>query len=383
VSTLLADSPPAPGSEQPSAPERTAPPGEDPTSPSAPGRTCANCDAPLRDDQQWCLQCGAGQPGSLGERPSWRALTTLALLATFLVAGAAVAGAAALNGKGSATRTAAVVVARVPATVAPGASTPGAATPATPATPTTPALPGKPATPGGTTTKAPHAGSSGGSSGNFLFPSSTTKPPKIPAPATTPKSTAPTTGESTTTPSETGSSKTNTTTTGSKTTGSPQAEQPSAILLDTDAASTYNPYHYPETDFGDPALAIDGEASTAWTAQVIPSAAPRMAEGLLIDIKSPTKLGSVKIHTATPGMTVQIYGASGSKAPAAITAPGWTQLSSSHVLKKTERLKLNTAGKQFRFVVVWLVKAPAGLTGSGQAPARVSLNEVELFPPAG
>jgi hypothetical protein len=116
---------------------------------------------------------------------------------------------------------------------------------------------------------------------------------------------------------------------------------------------------------------------------VNPAAAPRMAEGLLIDLKSPTALGSVKIHTTTPGMTVQIYGAGGSKAPAAITDPGWTQLSSSHVLKKkTQRLKLNTAARQYRFLVVWLVRAPAGSTGSAGAPVRVSLNEVELFPPA-
>jgi hypothetical protein len=386
VSTLLADSPLAPDSEQPSATEQAAPPGEQSTPPSAPApdRTCANCDTPIQDDQQWCMRCGMAQPGSLGERTNWRALTALALVAMFLVAGAAVAGAAALNGKGAATQTAPVTVAQVPAPVAPGTTTSPATTPPTPTTP------GAPATPGGTTTttKPPPVGSSGGSSGNFLFPSSTTKPPKIPAPATTPKSALPTTGgstnESSTNPSETGSSKTNTTTGESKSNGgSTQAEQPSPLLLDTDAASTYNPYHYPDANFGEPALAIDGEASTAWTAQVNPSVAPRMAEGLLVDLKSPTKLGSVKIHTTTPGTTVQIYGAGGSKAPASITDPGWTQLSSSHVLKKTQRVRLSTAGRQYRFLVVWLVKAPAGLTGSGQAPARVSLNEVELFPPAG
>jgi hypothetical protein len=370
VSTSLADSPPAPDSEQPSAPERTASAEGDFAPPSAPGRTCTSCDAPVEDGQQWCMHCGAAQPGSLGERTNWRALTALALLATFLVAGAAVAVAAALSGKGAATKTVPIVLARVPTPVTPGPSTPGATTP-TPTT-STPA-PAPAPKPGATTSTAP-------SSSNPLFPPTPTKPPKIPAPVTTPKSSSPIPGGSTTTPSET---VPNTTTTESKTTSSPQAEQPSAILLDTDAASTYNPYHVPEADFGDPALAIDGEASTAWTAQVDPSVAPRMAEGLLIDIKSPTKLGSVKIRTTTPGMTVQIYGASGSKAPAAITDPGWTQLSSTHVLKqKTQRLKIDAAGKRYRFVLVWLVKAP-GANGSGQTPTRVSLNEVELFPPAG
>ena len=44
-----------------------------------------------------------------------------------------------------------------------------------------------------------------------------------------------------------------------------------------------------------------------------PAAAPRMAEGLLIDLKGPTSLGSVKVRTTTPGMTIQIYGAGGSR----------------------------------------------------------------------
>jgi hypothetical protein len=38
-----------------------------------------------------------------------------------------------------------------------------------------------------------------------------------------------------------------------------------------------------------------------------------MAEGLLIDLKGPTSLGSVKVRTTTPGMTIQIYGAGGSR----------------------------------------------------------------------
>jgi hypothetical protein len=81
-------------------------------------------------------------------------------------------------------------------------------------------------------------------------------------------------------------------------------------------------------------------------------------------------------------MTVQLYGATGHKLPATITEPGWTPLSSSHILKKkSTRLKLHVA-KGFRFVVVWIVKAPASAIGTPQAPGHVDLNEVELFPRA-
>jgi hypothetical protein len=237
-----------------------------------------------------------------------------------------------------------------------------------------------------------------GSTGGLLFPpSSTAKPPKIPAPVPTPNSgggsgsSEPT--SSTEPPasgggSNTGSSEKGTETTGTSTSeskaneGSGKSEQPNPILLDTDAASTYNPSNYPATGFGDPALAIDGEPTTAWTAQVQASSFPNMAEGLLIDLRSPTKLASLELATPTRGMTVQVYGAKGAKAPALIVDPGWTQLSGSHVLKKKiTRLKLRTEGRAFRFVVMWVTKAPPASRGTAQAPGHVALSEAALYPP--
>jgi hypothetical protein len=379
VHALLVDSPAAPASEQPSAADRqaggSAGPPEDGSPDRQPaGRTCANCEAPLRDGQEWCLQCGAGQPGSLdGERPNWRPLGTLALVAVLLTGAAAAAGAAALSShKAAAPKTLTVAQAPLPA---PTTSTPTASTPTTPVTPGTASTPKVPA-------PKPPQGGTGAS--NPLFPS-TGKPPTIPAPTSTPKSTGTGTGTSTGSgespnSTTTGSSE-KSSTTESKPSGG-ETEQPSAILLDTDAASTYNPYSYPETGFGDPGLAIDGEVTTAWTGQVQPSSAPNMAEGLVVDLKSPTKLGAVKLITETPGMTVQLYGATGSKPPATITEPGWTPLSATRVLKKkSTRIKLHVA-KGFRFVVVWVIKAPAAAVGTPQAPGHVDLNEVELFPRA-
>jgi hypothetical protein len=345
----------------------------------------------MQEDQEWCLQCGAGQPGSLGERPRWRPLSTMALLATLLVAGAAVAGAAALKDHG-APRPAPRAVALAPARTTP-AVTPTPAPTATGPSATAPALPGAaktPTAPGGTAASTPPKGKAESGSGNFLFPSTSGKTPKIPTPTATPKSSTPggstgTGSGSTTTPAETRSPET--TGAGGESNSnsgvSTKAETPTPILLDTDAATTYNPSNYPAAGFGDPALAIDGEASTAWTAQVQPSSAPRMAEGLLIDLRGATKLGSLELRTTTPGMTVQIYGATARRAPATITDPGWTPLSASRVLKRrATRLKLHTSGHGFRYVVVWIVKAPAALIGTPQAPGHVSLSEAELFPPA-
>jgi hypothetical protein len=294
----------------------------------------------------------------------------LALLAALLAAGAAVAVGAALEKHKAAPRPAALAL----TPTVPGATTPAVPTPTTPTPSTTP----------GATGASKSSGK--GSANSLLFPpASASKPPKIPAPAATPEATGGSAGESSTgtstTPAKT-TTGTTTSTTESKQEGSGKSE-PTPILLDTDAATTYNPYNFPAAGFGDPALAIDGEPSTAWTAQVQAASFPNMAEGLLIDLRSPTKLGRIELATPTRGMTVQLYGANGSKAPATITEPGWTLLSGTHVLKKkVTHLRLRTEGKTFSFLLVWVTKAPAASQGSAQAPGQVGISELALYPPA-
>jgi hypothetical protein len=296
----------------------------------------------MSSGQDWCLQCGAGAPGSLGARTApWRSGAGILIATAVLALAAAAAGYAAL-GKGKAKT---VGVTRTVAQVTPPPAVATVPPPTVPKGLTTP------------TTVKP------------ITPLPTTAPPKIPLTALTPKVGTPST-PATTTPSST-------TTTPSSGSGEPQ---PQGILLDTNAAQTYNPYAYPAGGFGDPSLAIDGETSTGWTAQVDPAVAPKMAEGLAIDLKSARKIAAVALVTSTPGMTVQVYGTAAQTLPASITDPAWAKLSPSLPVKsKHMRIKLKSA-KSVRFVTLWISKAPASSVGTPQAPGRVSVNELELFP---
>jgi hypothetical protein len=151
--------------------------------------------------------------------------------------------------------------------------------------------------------------------------------------------------------------------------------------MDTNAASTYNPYAYPASNFGDPSLAIDGDSSTGWTAQVDPATAPKMAEGLLVDLKAAQRLSAAVVITSTPGMSVQVYGAKTKTVPTSITEPTWVALSHSIVLKKRhQRITLRESQHAFMFVTLWISRAPAASVGTPQAPGHVSVNELELFP---
>jgi len=310
-------------------------------------------------DQEWCLQCGAGAPGSLGaSTPSWHSTTAILGATAILALGALAAAYAALSKSSPKAHVVTTTVAQVapPAATAPTATTP--------------------ITPGGGT------GTTGrGGAVKPALPFGAIKPPKIPLKALTPKITIPKTITPGSTPTATTPAAT--TPAGPVTGGAINGEEPkqTAVLLDTNAATTYNPYNYPPTNFGDPSLAIDGDTTTAWTAQVIPSTAPKMAEGLLIDLKATQKLSALTLITSTPGMTVQVYGANAHTVPASITDPAWIRLSGPlDAKKKKTRISLRHSGKAFSFITLWISKAPKSAIGTEQAPGHVSVNEVELFP---
>ncbi len=335
----------------------------------SPAHACANCGAALEDGQDWCLQCGAATPGSLDSGgPSWRSATIVLAATAALVLGAAAAAYAALTQPSPPKAVHKVVVVAQAPTTTPGA-TPGT----TPGTTTTPGAVTTPSPLGTPTTVKP-------------LPS-TTPPLKIPLTTPTPKSSGttitPTTGAGKTT---TGTSESGTSTgTGTGTTKSSPPSggtntEPNPILLDTNAASTYNPYGYPASNFGDPSLAIDGETSTAWTAQVEPAVAPKMAEGLVVDLKTAQRVAALTLISSTPGMTVQVYGANSNTLPTSITDPAWVALSPSLDAKKRKtHIVLRDSSRAFRFFTLWISGAPASSVGTASAPGHVSVNELELF----
>ena len=307
--------------------------------------------------QDWCLQCGASAPGSMGGRsPNWRPGAAILIGTAILALGAAAAGYAALSkGKGrtlNITRTVAGAPATAPAV--------------------TPTVPNNPGTP--TTVKPAQ-------------PPASVKPPKIPLTASTPKPAA--SSPASTTPASTTSTPASTTPTTTTPKPASGETQQKAILLDTNAASTYNPFSYPASDFGDPGLAIDGDTATGWTAQVDPALAPKMAVGLVVDLKSARKLSALEVITTTPQMTVQAYGSAASTVPHSIADPAWVKLSGS-LLVKARHFHIKLKSNAVRFVTVWISKAPPGSISTqrapgsviveGSAPGRVSVNEIELFP---
>jgi hypothetical protein len=305
--------------------------------------TCPNCKAPMAEDQEWCTQCGEREDGSLRARTGWYSAGVLTAASAILASGAAAAGVAALT--------------QTPAkegTHPPLATVTATTAAAPPAATTAPANPGSP---------------------------ETLKAPRSPAPA--PLAKPPTTHPaSTPTPSHASSSVGSTPTTESATrtsTTSTQSTAPEVAELQglTASAYTLNPL-YPKAALegpeNDPSRALEGrESGTAWTVHIKSGTAENLNVGLQIALGGPTQVGSVELHTTTPGFPLEIYGSTSRQPPSSIGA--WTRVGLTPALKASATLKVGETSKHFRFVLLWIPKVPSNVH-------HIALGEVALFPPS-
>jgi hypothetical protein len=321
-----------------------------------PPRSCPNCSAPFSVGQDWCLECGTAAPGRFGRGPGLRSSLGVVGVTLLLVIGAVAAAYAALSSDSrQATQTTASVPAQVPG--APDVAAVAGAPAAAPA-------PTAPATAGAPTVITPPVGAP------TTLPATPKLPGATPTPTPTAKVTPPpaTTKAAPTTPT--------TTVTKPKTTTTPSAPAPAAksakILLDTDAATTYNPYSLAPGGFGDPAKAIDGDAQSAWTYQLDPATAGKTLVGLAINLKSPQKVRSLTIATPSPGMTVEFYGATGAE-PVSITDPAWRHLANRRQLAASSTVTLKTGGRALDYLLVWITHAPAGATTGSLGVSELSV----------
>lgn len=301
-------------------------------------RACPNCSAPAAASQRWCLECGHELPGQrrAGVRSAVGIATTLAVLV-----GAASAGAYTMLQDDKVPPPPATTVAQAPPATAPAETLPPATQGPAPYDYTPPAtLPDTPTSNFDSGSRAPvvplDSDSDGGTTSRGDTGSGTVEPE-----------------------------------TGTTTTPAPPPEPQFAV---TDialgaVAVAYAPYAAPDADLGDPSRAVDGSARTAWTAPAAadPAAPPQV--GLYVDLAGKERLRSLKLQTPTPGMTIEVYGAT-SGPPADITDAGWVHLASRSGIAAQTKVRLGD--RAVRYLLVWIVGAPPD-------GARPALSEVSLL----
>jgi hypothetical protein len=308
----------------------------------------------MEAEQDWCLNCGTAAPGSLGERPGWRAASTVIALALLLVLGAIGAGYAALTGDSKPQQQASTP----PAAAQPPAAqtTPPATTP--PATdgeaqPTTPTQTAKPQTL--PKVKAPSTGATQGS-------------PVTP----TPPASAPSTGAGTGTGTGTGTTPP-ATSTPSGTTTEPADTGPQAIALNGDAGTVYDPYTRVKAS-GEATRALDGDTTTSW--YVDPKDPTQIAVGYAVDLGKLQGVRQIELQTPTPGFRVEIYATDEAELPPNILDTRWSHIKDvSNVGVKDDgkqKIVLGAGTTKYRNVLLWFTQPPT------DAP-RLRLTELKLL----
>jgi hypothetical protein len=323
---------------------REAPQEQPPTKPEA-VRTCTSCGSPMEPDQDWCLNCGTAASGSLGERPGWRAASTVIALTLALVLGAIAASYAAITSddgkKPAAPAPAAAAVAQQapatpPATTPPAASTPTTSTP-TQSTPTTPSKLPKVTTPKST--------------GNGAVPIT----PTTPTPTT-----------STPSPTNTG-----TTTSPSTTTTQPEPTGPQPIQLAGDAGKAYDPYGKSKAS-GEAERAIDDDPATSWYVDLKDPA--QLGLGYAIDLGKLQGIREIDLETPTPGFRIEVYATDETELPPDILDTRWSHITNvSDVGTKDDgkqKIVLGAGTTKYRNLLLWFTEPPTD-------GARIRLTEVK------
>ena len=110
----------------------------------------------------------------------------------------------------------------------------------------------------------------------------------------------------------------------------------------------------PDTHANTASAATDGNPSTDWYTQIY--ATPEFGNlksglGLVVDAGRSVKLGSLTVHTPTPGFVAQIRAGSSAQGP-------FTDDSTSQTVSSTTTFRLD--GKTAQYYVVWITQLPPG-----------------------
>jgi serine/threonine-protein kinase len=142
----------------------------------------------------------------------------------------------------------------------------------------------------------------------------------------------------------------------------------SAVSLGQTAAQSYNPFGSGGAeDASGVGLAIDGDPNTSWSSEhYIGGQLHKPGTGLVVDAAPGVAARSVQIQTPTPGFDVQIYAAQTfndtypqGDLTHTLADRGWIDLADQSNITNGQRISLDTAGRSFRYYLLWITRLPA------------------------
>ena len=164
-------------------------------------------------------------------------------------------------------------------------------------------------------------------------------------------------------------------------TGPGRVEAPSGeqiISVARTSAHDFDPLGDQEEHAEQAPLAVDNDNDTAWTTEnyrggslTKPRGVPGV--GLYVDAKPSVNARSLQIQTPTPGWQMELY-ASRARPSDEWPSDDWTEVGGGTVSRRTQRFKLDTGNRRYRYYLVWITKLPPD-------EGRVEITQVTLSAP--
>ncbi len=153
--------------------------------------------------------------------------------------------------------------------------------------------------------------------------------------------------------------------------GTPQPAGSEHVSLGRGAAHDYDPLadrrEHPEQTIA----ALDRDPNTTWSTETYSNGLQKAGVGLYLDAAPRVAANRMELRTPTPGWDGAVYVASAGP-PENLPDPGWKQVGTITGAARRTSIDLDTAGRPFRYYLIWITKLPAG-------KGRVQLAEVDLF----
>jgi eukaryotic-like serine/threonine-protein kinase len=144
------------------------------------------------------------------------------------------------------------------------------------------------------------------------------------------------------------------------------------VKLGGGAASDYDPEGDGEESPGQARNAIDGNRTTNWDTETYSGGfegSHKKGVGLFVDAGKPIAARQLTLVTATPGYQARVY--AGNTVADDIGSKDWIAVSGQTKIMQDERIQLDTAGRPFRYYLVWINALP---------PAnKADIRELALF----
>jgi serine/threonine protein kinase len=136
----------------------------------------------------------------------------------------------------------------------------------------------------------------------------------------------------------------------------PSTPDTQVVTLKSKAAHDYDPFggdgEHPEQA----SAAIDDDSRSTWSTESYENGQlGKEGVGLYVDASPGVAATAMELRTTTPGWSGAVYAAA-SGPPDALS--GWTKVATLADVKRSQQVPLDTAGKKFRYYLVWIDQLP-------------------------